>query len=171
MAFRAAMTGHQVFATLHTNSAVGAIPRLVDAGIAPGIISGNLIGVLGMRLVRRLCALCKSRHQPLPAERPRGGPHDSGEIVPSYRPSGCEACDHSGYRGRLAVLEVLRFDAILDELVARHATGPELLEAARARGFSTMAEDAVRRVRAGETSLDEVSRVLDLSDLGDCRCP
>ena len=171
MAFRAAMTGHQVFATLHTNSAVGAMPRLVDAGIAPGIISGNVIGVLGMRLVRRLCSLCKSRHQPSPAERPRRVPCDSGEIAPSYRPSGCDACEHSGYRGRLAVLEVLRFDAALDELVARHATGPELLEAARARGFSTMAEDAVRRVRAGETSLDEVSRVLDLSDLEERRCP
>ena len=164
MAFRAAMTGHQVFSTLHTNSALGAIPRLTDAGITPGIIAGNIIGILGQRLVRRLCSRCRRRHEPSGEERRRLRLPATGEVPPLYRALGCEDCEYTGYQGRLAVLELLRFDVALDELVARHATRLELLEAARAKGFTTMAEDGIRRVREGLTSLEEVSRVLDLSD-------
>ena len=164
MAFRAAMTGHQVFSTLHTNSAVGAIPRLLDAGIAPGIMAGNIIGVLGQRLVRRLCPRCKRRYAPSPAVRQRLGLAGGQDSPPVYRPLGCARCDHTGYRGRLALLEVLRFDTALDELVARGATGREMQEKARESGYETMAEDGTRRVREGVTSMDEVSRVLDLTD-------
>ncbi len=164
MAFRAAMTGHQVFSTLHTNSALGAIPRLTDAGIAPGIISGNVIGVIGQRLVRRLCSACRSACEPTRDERRRLGLEGAPGAQSLYRSAGCDDCDHTGYRGRLALLELLRFDDTLDELVARSATRRELLEAARANGFSTMAEDGIRRVREGATSVEEVSRVLDLTD-------
>ena len=164
MAFRAAMTGHQVFSTLHTNSAVGAIPRLVDAGIAPGIMAGNIVGVLGQRLVRRLCSRCKSGYEPAGGERRRLGLTDGADAPLLYRPAGCEHCDHTGYRGRLAIVELLRFDSALDELVARRATTRQLLEGARAKGYETMAEDGLRRVREGVTSVEEVSRVLDLSD-------
>ena len=164
MAFRAAMTGHQVFSTLHTNSALGAIPRLLDAGIAPGIMAGNVVGVLGLRLVRRLCSRCKSAYEPAPAQRRRLGLEDAPDACRVYRPSGCGDCGHTGYRGRIALLELLRFDDALEELVAHGATGRELLETARANGYVTMAEDGVRRVREGATGVDEVSRVLDLTD-------
>ena len=164
MAFRAAMTGHQVFSTLHTNSAVGAIPRLVDAGIAPGIMAGNIIGVLGQRLVRRLCSRCKRGYEPAREERCRLGLAEGPDAPLLYRPAGCDHCEHTGYRGRFALVELLRFDASLDELVARHATGHQLLEGARAKGYATMAEDGLRRVREGVTSVDEVARVLDLTD-------
>ena len=162
MAFRAAMTGHQVFSTLHTNSAVGAVPRLIDAGVAPGIMAGNIIGVLGLRLVRRLCRRCRSAYEPADAERERLGIGDGPDVVQLFRSSGCSECGHTGYRGRLALLELLRFDSALEEAVARGATGRELFEIAKTNGFVTMAEDGIRRVCEGVTSVHEVSRVLDL---------
>ena len=164
MAFRAAMTGHQVFSTLHTNSAVGAIPRLIDAGIARGIMVGNIVGVLGLRLVRRLCRHCRSTYEPPYAELERLGMGDDPDLPLLFRSSGCGECGHSGYQGRLALLELLRFDTALEEVVARGATGRELLETAKANGYETMVEDGIRRIREGATSVNEVSRVLDLSD-------
>ena len=165
MAFRAAMTGHQVFSTLHTNSAVGAIPRLRDTGVTPEIMAGNVTGVIGQRLVRRLCPECKQVREPSERERRVLRLDGSGAAPPVYRAAGCGRCAYTGYRGRLALLELLRFDAGLDELLSRRATALELLEAARAGGYVTMAEDGLRRVLEGVTALDEVARVLDLGEL------
>jgi type II secretory ATPase GspE/PulE/Tfp pilus assembly ATPase PilB-like protein len=164
MAFRAAMTGHQVFSTLHTNSAIGAIPRLLDIGILPDIMAGNIIGVIAQRLVRRLCPQCR---KPYPAEaherRLLGvGEHKAAPVI--YRAAGCEYCDYQGYRGRLAIMELLRFDADLDELVARRATAREMRNAALGKGFTTLADDGLRRVIDGSTSLEEVARVADLTE-------
>lgn len=164
MAFRAAMTGHQVFSTLHTNSAAGAIPRLFDTGIPPDIMAGNIIGVMGQRLVRKLCVQCKEAYEPPRMVRQLLGVAVGAELPPIYRPVGCVHCDHSGYKGRLAIAEVLKFDNEIDELVARRATVREVVKLARARGFVTIAEDGLRRVMQGVTSLDEVSRVVDLTD-------
>jgi general secretion pathway protein E/type IV pilus assembly protein PilB len=163
MAFRAAMTGHQVYSTLHTNSAVGAFPRLLDIGIVPDILSGNIIGILAQRLVRRLCRTCRQAYEPDPRERRLLGlaPTDALSI---YRAVGCEQCDYQGYRGRQAILELLKIDGGIDELVARRATAREILTAARAKGFKTLADDGVRLVKIGTTSLDEVMRVVDLTD-------
>lgn len=167
MAFRAAMTGHQVFSTLHTNSAVGAIPRLLDTGVTPEIMAGNVTGVIGQRLVRRLCPECRRVREPSERERRVLRLDGSRPEPPVYRAAGCGRCAYTGYRGRLALLELLRFDAGLDELLSRRATAPELLEAARAGGYVTMAEDGLRRVREGVTDLDEVARVLDLGALAE----
>lgn len=164
MAFRAAMTGHQVFSTLHTNSAVGAIPRLLDTGIPPDIMSGNIIGVMGQRLVRKLCVHCKEPYDPPRMVQELLGFGDEDNIPPIYRPVGCNHCDYSGYKGRLAIAEVLKFDSEIDELVARRATVREVTKVAKSKGFVTIAEDGVRRVVQGVTSLDEVSRVIDLTD-------
>jgi len=163
MAFRAAMTGHQVYSTLHTNSAVGAFPRLADIGIVPDILAGNIIGILGQRLVRRLCRTCRQTYDPDVRERRLLGitPTESAAI---WRAVGCEQCDYQGYRGRQSILEILKIDGAIDELVARRATAREILSAARAGGFRTLADDGVRLVRAGTTSLDEVMRVVDLTD-------
>jgi general secretion pathway protein E/type IV pilus assembly protein PilB len=163
MAFRAAMTGHQVYSTLHTNSAVGAFPRLLDIGIVPDILAGNIIGILAQRLVRRLCRTCRQSYDPDVRERRLLGvtPTESAAL---YRAVGCEQCDYQGYRGRQSILEILKVDGALDEMVARRATAREILAAARGQGFKTLADDGARLVRQGATSLDELMRVVDLTD-------
>ncbi|HEY6239627.1 MAG TPA: GspE/PulE family protein [Burkholderiales bacterium] len=163
MAFRAAMTGHQVYSTLHTNSAIGVIPRLLDIGIVPDILAGNIIGVVAQRLVRRLCKHCKQAHQANAGECTMLGAKP--ERPPTlYRAVGCDQCDYQGYRGRMAIIEILKMDAELDELIAHRATGRELHKAALARGFRTLADDGARRVLDGSTALDELMRVVDLTD-------
>jgi general secretion pathway protein E/type IV pilus assembly protein PilB len=163
MAFRAAMTGHQVFSTLHTNSAVGAIPRLFDIGIVPDIMAGNIIGIIAQRLVRKLCRTCRQSYDPQVRERRLVGASPA-EPLALFRAVGCEQCDYQGYRGRVAIMEILKVDAAIDELIARRATAREILTAARAKGFRTLAEDGVRLVRAGTTSLEELMRVVDLTE-------
>src|SRR3954462_15525590 len=163
MAFRAAMTGHQVYSTLHTNSALGAFPRLLDIGIVPDILAGNIIGILAQRLVRRLCRTCRQSYDPDARERRILG-LSAGEAAALYRAVGCEQCDYQGYRGRQSILEILKIDGGIDELIARRATAREILTAGLANGFKTLADDGVRLVRAGITGLDEVMRVVDLTD-------
>jgi type II secretory ATPase GspE/PulE/Tfp pilus assembly ATPase PilB-like protein len=162
MAFRAAMTGHQVFSTLHSNSALGAFPRLLDIGIQPDIMAGNIIGVIAQRLVRVLCVHCKDAYMPTPEER-----HILGAAAESinhiYRPTGCGKCNNKGYKGRCSVMELLVMDGDLDELVARRATAKELRAAALAKNFRPLAEEGVALVITGTTSLAEVSRSVDLT--------
>jgi general secretion pathway protein E/type IV pilus assembly protein PilB len=162
MAFRAAMTGHQVFTTLHTNSAMGAFPRLLDIGIDPAIMAGNIIGVVAQRLVRVLCPSCKEPYVPPPEEAIVLGVKGQQDVQ-VYRPVGCKLCAGKGYRGRIAIMELLHMDADLDELVARRATAKELRAMAVEKGFRPLIEDAVDRVLEGTTSLAEVSRAVDLT--------
>ena len=163
MAFRAAMTGHQVYSTLHANSAAGAIARLVETGVSWAVMAGNIIGIMGQRLVRRLCVQCRVRYEPARLERRILDLEPDSETPPVYRAAGCDRCEHQGYRGRLALLELLRFDAELDELVASGASTLDISKAAAAQGFRPLAQDGIRRVLEGLTSLDEVSRVVDLT--------
>jgi type IV pilus assembly protein PilB len=163
MAFRAAMTGHQVYSTLHTNSAVGAFPRLLDTGVTSEVMAGNMIGIVAQRLIRRLCKHCRQPYTATSAEcRLLGVKADRPPSV--YRAVGCDHCDYQGYRGRLAIMEILKLDVDLDELIARRATAREIQRAAIAKGFRTLADDGSRRVLEGTTSLDELMRVVDLTD-------
>jgi type II secretory ATPase GspE/PulE/Tfp pilus assembly ATPase PilB-like protein len=164
MAFRAAMTGHQVYSTLHTNSAIGAIPRLLDIGVLPDIMAGNIIGVVAQRLVRILCRHCRAPYTPDRATLALLGTSAEGSTPTLYRPVGCPRCDNQGYRGRTAIMELLKMDADIDELIARRATGREVRNLAQAKGFRPLAEDGLRRVIEGVTSIEEVSRVVDLTD-------
>ncbi len=164
MTFRAAMTGHQVYSTLHTNSAIGAIPRLLDLDVLPDIMAGNIIGIVAQRLVRKLCVHCREKTVPdVNAIRLLDLPADKAPAF-IYRAGACDHCSHTGYRGRTAIMELLKMDQDMDELVARRATSREIRLAAREKGFRTLAEDAVDRVLSGETSLDEISRIVDLTD-------
>ncbi|MFN3843536.1 MAG: GspE/PulE family protein [Rehaibacterium terrae] len=163
MAFRAAMTGHQVFTTLHTNSAIRSIPRLFDLGIHPEMIAGNVIGIVAQRLVRRLCPNCREPHPADPIQRRLLG-CTPDEPLTLYRPVGCDECGFQGYRGRFAIVEMLKFDAGMDELVARRATLREMMNHALHTGFVPIAEDGLRRVREGITTIDEISRVIDLTE-------
>lgn len=162
MAFQAAMTGHQVFSTLHTNSAIGAIPRLLDMGVAPDIIAGNIIGIIAQRLVRVLCPACREPYAANAREkRLLGVPHQTEPTL--YRAVGCPACDHQGYRGRITLMEILRMDLDLDELVSTRASFRTIRDLAVKKGFRTLADDGVRRALDGTTSLEEVARVVDLT--------
>ncbi len=162
MAFRAAMTGHQVFTTLHTNSALGAFPRLRDIGIEPGIMAGNIIGVIAQRLVRVLCPACRKASAPTEDERALLAPHVP-DVDRVYRPVGCAACDHKGYKGRAPIMELLVMDADMDELVARGATMKELRSCAVDKGYRPLAEEGLHRVAEGMTSLQELGRTVDLT--------
>ena len=164
MAFRAAMTGHQVYSTLHTNSAVGTIPRLLDIGVLPDIMAGNIIGIVAQRLIRRLCDHCKTPYHAETHEMQLVGSPAGGPRPVLFRPTGCERCDYQGYRGRIAILELLRIDSGIDELIARRATTHEIRTRALAQGFVTLADDGMRRVLNGTTSLEELGRVIDLTD-------
>jgi len=164
MAFRAAMTGHQVFSTLHTNSAIRSIPRLVDLGIKPDVLAGNVIGIVAQRLLRTLCSACKAPHDPSPIELhllglQAGSPHRL------FKPVGCAACEHLGYKGRTSILELLKFDAALDELVTQRASLKVMMDHVVRQGFVSMAADGLRRVREGITTVEEVGRVVDLTEL------
>jgi type II secretory ATPase GspE/PulE/Tfp pilus assembly ATPase PilB-like protein len=163
MAFRAAMTGHQVYSTLHTNSAVGAIPRLLDIGILPDILAGNIIGIVAQRLIRMLCRHCKYPYQPDGAERKLLGLVHNEEVT-LYRAAGCEHCRHQGYTGRQAIMEILKMDSEIDDLVARRASIRDIKHAALEAGFRPLAQDGIRRILQGATSVAEVSRVVDLTD-------
>lgn len=163
MALRAAMTGHQVYSTLHTNSALGAIPRLMDIGVKPEILAGNIIGVVAQRLVRKLCGLCKEAHELDDLERSLLGLKITDRQQVIYRANGCPVCDNQGYKERMALMEVLKFDADLDELIARRGTQRDLMRMALSKGFRPLADAGAARVLEGMTSLDEVSRVVDLT--------
>ncbi len=160
MAFRAAMTGHQVFTTLHTNSAMGAISRLADIDVKPDIMSGNIIGIIGQRLVRALCSHCKT---PRPAEDYEQIILGTEEPVTLYDAVGCKRCNGLGYRGRRLVIEVLTIDEGFNELIAAGATLGQFEHHARSMGFKSMADDGMRLIVEGITTVEELSRVVDLT--------
>lgn len=164
MAFRAAMTGHQVFSTLHTNSAIGSIPRLLDIGVIPDLIAGNLIGVISQRLIRKLCVHCKKPAEATSLEKRLLGIPDEQKPPVIYHPVGCASCENLGYRGRCSIIEILKINADLDDLIARRASTREMLNQAVSQGFRPLVIDACRRVLDGTTSVDEIARVVDLTD-------
>lgn len=168
MAFRAAMTGHQVFTTLHTNSALGVFPRLSDIGILPAMMAGNMIGVVAQRLVRVLCPACKQsyipdahEHQLLRLQFNQANQSDNARQI--FRAQGCVHCENQGYRGRTVIMELLNIDDEIDALISRNAHLDELRNAAYRKDFVALADDAVRLVLNGITSLEEVMRVIDLN--------
>jgi len=161
---RAALTGHLVFTTLHTNDAPGAVPRLVDMGVEPFLLPESLIGVLAQRLVRRLCDKCKE-----PAADPEKLYQRLGISVPKeqslklWRACGCAACKDSGYKGRVGVFELMMLDARFHEPLMRRCGAPEFARLAHEGGMRTMFDDGLRRAAAGETTLDEVLRAVRMN--------
>ncbi len=160
VALAAALTGHLVLSTLHTNDAAGAVARLLDMGAAPYLVAGALVGVLAQRLARRLCPDCRSESAIPPGELALLGLGAARTRV--FAPGGCPRCGGHGYRGRLGIFELLTADARVRELVLRRAPSDALREAARDAGCTTLGQDAWRKVAAGATSLDEVRPLLAL---------
>lgn len=163
MAVRAAMTGHQVYATLHANSVFGAVPRLLDIGVEKSILAGNIIGILAQRLIRKLCVDCRESYHSSELENTLMSLPET-EKKQLYRATGCAHCDFTGYKGRVSVVEVLRFDSDLDEMVLNGESGKHFVDVAKAKGFQSMADMGFRLVKEGTTSLEELSRVIDLTE-------
>lgn len=163
MAVRAALTGHQVFTSLHTNDALGAIPRLGDIGVPAHLLAGSLICSIAQRLARKLCKYCKQSRIATEEECKMLGVSDA-EPPMIYDAVGCEQCGFKGYKGRTAVLEVLRIDKGLDELISTHATRNQMLEYAISQGFLTMVQDGIAKVLSGEIDIAELINTVDLTD-------
>jgi type IV pilus assembly protein PilB len=155
-AIRASLTGHMVFSTLHCNDAISAIPRLLDMGVEPFLLSSSLVGVMSQRLVRRVCS-CSTPRPASAEERLLFAANDVAPPTNLLEPKGCDRCFETGFRGRIAVHELLTVDQNLASMIAHKASTGEMLEAAQLRTLQT---DALHRVIAGITTLDEVRRVV-----------
>ncbi|HIJ63636.1 MAG TPA: Flp pilus assembly complex ATPase component TadA [Rhodospirillaceae bacterium] len=163
MALRASMTGHQIYTTLHTNDAAGAIPRLHDLGLSHGLLSGNMIGVLAQRLVRKLCVECSTKRPATPEECAIMGldaarPPEIGQSV------GCPECRFTGYKGRLAVHEILPMNRVLDEMILSGASLVDVRNEAKKYGYIPIAEDGIAKILQGHISLESLGRAVDLTD-------
>lgn len=172
-ALHAAQTGHLVFTTLHTNSAAAGFPRLIDMGIDPRIFGTSVNIMLGQRLVRILCPACKEAYTASAPETARvteiASSHPDRPVVPApltlYRPRGCEACGNTGFKGRAAIMEGIIMDEAVEEAVIRDPREHVIVAAAKPQQLPTMTEDGIEKVLAGITSLEELSRVVELPPL------
>jgi type II secretory ATPase GspE/PulE/Tfp pilus assembly ATPase PilB-like protein len=158
IAIRAALTGHLVFSTLHTNDAVGGITRLLDMGVEPFLVGSSVRAFLAQRLVRKLCPKCSQPAGIPPEELQRVG--FPKELAAGLRkPIGCQQCRHTGYSGRLALMEICQMTPAMQDLILKRATGSELTEQAVQDGMVPLRQDGWRKAAAGLTSLEEVLRV------------
>ncbi|MDI9634745.1 GspE/PulE family protein [Kamptonema cortianum] len=164
-AVRAAMTGHLVLSTLHCNDAPSAIARLLEMGIDPYLLSSSLIGTMSQRLVRKLCPECKVQRDPTPQEKEELKSLGVDTAVTIWDACGCDQCFNTGYKGRYAIQEIMPIGDELRELIASRATADQLKKSAAFYGFLSMQEDAVARVLAGETTLEEIRRFISFDAL------
>ncbi|MFW6410023.1 MAG: GspE/PulE family protein, partial [Halanaerobiales bacterium] len=159
IAVRAALTGHLVLSTLHTNDAVSSITRLIDMGIPPYLVSSTVIGVIAQRLLRRLCNSCKEETSPDPEIKEFLELQDGKKIFKAKQ-NGCEKCSHTGYRGRIAVQEVLVVDENMKELITDSASESKIKNYALDQGMITLTEDSKNKVKEGITSYQEAARII-----------
>ena len=160
IAVRAAITGHLVISTLHTNDAVSTISRLVDIGVEPYMISSALRGVVSQRLVRKICPHCRKAYTPTEEEKRMVGIPEN-EDVTFYKGEGCQECGRTGYRGRRGVFEILTLDAALRREVANNASSEELTKTALENGFVTMKDNCRRLVLEGVTTVAEAAKAIN----------
>ena len=169
-ALKAAMTGHQVYTSLHTNDCFGAFPRLFDLGLKPQMVAGAVIATLAQRLVRKLCQKCKKPVTATPEEckllatGPDDLPIDPSKPPTIYAPGGCPECNNTGYKGRIACVEILYMDEELDNIIAANGQKAELRAAARKKGFKAMIDDGILKIYQGVTTLDAVTKILNFAD-------
>ncbi len=159
-AVQAALTGHLVFSTLHTNDAVSTIIRLEDLGLEPFLIASTMLGALAQRLVRRICPHCAETYTVEATELQKlGFPVSGNDRLELQRGRGCRQCRNTGYQGRMGIFEIFPMSEQLKKLISARATDAELRQTAVREGMSTLREDAWRKVRAGQTTLEEALRV------------
>lgn len=164
MALKAAMTGHQVYTTLHTNDSFGAIPRLLDLGLKPGMIAGAIIAVFAQRLVRKVCPDCRVAHTPDEQEcKILGVDHQSPPTIYKAKQGGCQSCKGQGYKGRISIAEILLMDEDLDSVIANGGSKSDLKKAAVEKGFKNMKDDGILKVLDGITTLESLATAVDLT--------
>lgn len=161
-AIQAAMTGHQVYTSLHTNDALSAIPRLMNIGVPNYLMAGSLIGIFAQRLARKLCG-CKEKVQLTKEEKKILGEKYAG-VNEIYKAKGCTKCGESGYKGRTVVAEIIVFDRELDDMVSLGKSRKEMYQYVSQNGFISMQEDGLQKVVKGITDIKELMRVVDLTD-------
>lgn len=161
IAMRAAMTGHLVISTIHTEDAVSAIDRLKDMGVEPYLIAGGLRGIISQRLVRMICKNCREEYDPDPEKLEMAGLMADG-VRKYYHGRGCDMCFHSGYRGRTGVFELLPMNEALRKGINSGASKQELMEIIRNSGFVSMQQNADRLVSEGVTTVEEICRTLSM---------
>jgi type II secretory ATPase GspE/PulE/Tfp pilus assembly ATPase PilB-like protein len=168
IAIRSALTGHLVLSTLHTNDSVGAVTRLVEMGVEPFLVASSLLASLAQRLVRRICPHCKEPIPEIPAEIAREMAESLGlelDQLQAFRGSGCLECSHTGYHGRVAVLEIFLMDEEMEDMVSRRAATRDLRLAARANGMRTLRDSGWEKVQDGLTSIAEITRITGTQQL------
>ncbi|MGI9449312.1 MAG: GspE/PulE family protein, partial [Geminicoccaceae bacterium] len=158
IAIQAALTGHLVLSTLHTNNAAGTLMRLLDMGAEAFLLASTLNAVIAQRLVRRLCEACRQPQKPLPDMLRQLG-LDPGEVSTFWQPEGCDACRQSGYLGRVCISEVLVMSDVIRQQVLNRTDATALQKAARDDGMRPMFLDGLDKAKAGVTTLEEVLRV------------
>ena len=158
IAIQSALTGHLVFSTLHTNDSFGAVSRLLEFGIEPYLVSSSILAVLAQRLVRRLCPECREAYSPTEAELARIGLDASHKENQIYRSKGCRACRNSGYRGRLAIQELMVVDDEIRALVMQNSDAATLRRHCTSLGMKVLRQDGAERILAGETTIEELLR-------------
>jgi type IV pilus assembly protein PilB len=158
LATQAALTGHLVLSTLHTNDAPGAVTRLYNIGIEPYLVGATVVGVMAQRLVRKLCQACKEPYEPTVNER-RQIDRVAGNLETLFKPKGCSRCRNLGYSGRIGIYELLVPDDAMIERISQGAALNEIRDLARKMGIKSLRSDGVDKVRAGITTLEEVYRV------------
>lgn len=163
MAVRAAMTGHKVFSTLHTNDAMGVIPRMVDIGIQPHMLAGALICSIAQRLSRKLCNHCKEMYT-ASEEDCKILNVDPANPPTIHKAVGCDKCNSTGYKGRISVNEILPIDKGMDELISTHATRNKMMEYAMEKGFVPIIQDASMKVLNGVIDIAEMIRTVDVTE-------
>jgi type IV pilus assembly protein PilB len=165
IAVQAALTGHLVFSTLHTNDAPGSLVRLGNMGVEAFLISSSVIGVLAQRLVRLICPSCRQFYTPSPEVL---ASLTNGHTLPAdtmlARGAGCQECSYVGYRGRTAIYEVMKVSDAIQEMVLEHKSGPALREQARKEGMKTMKESALEKAIQGLTTAEEILRVIYVAE-------
>jgi type II secretory ATPase GspE/PulE/Tfp pilus assembly ATPase PilB-like protein len=164
MALKAAMTGHQVYTTLHTNDSFGAIPRLLDLGLKPGMVAGAIISVFAQRLVRRVCPDCRIACKPDEHEcRLMKLDSENPPTIHKARQGGCQTCSGQGYKGRIAVAEILMMDEDLDNIIACNGSKAELKAKAIENGFKSMKDDGILKILEGITTLESLADSVDIT--------
>ncbi len=162
IAVQAALTGHLILSTLHTNDAATAVTRLLDMGVEDYLLTSTVNGIVGQRLLRKLCAACSEPYEPIPelVERLRLEPLTQGGAIILRRAVGCSQCHHTGYRGRTSIVEVLAATDSVRQAILKNADGSHIQKIAIEEGMQTMATHGLLKAIAGVTTIDEVLRVV-----------
>ncbi|MFT6332372.1 MAG: type II secretory ATPase GspE/PulE/Tfp pilus assembly ATPase PilB-like protein [Lentimonas sp.] len=162
-AIQAAMTGHQVYSSLHTNDAISSIPRLMNMGVPNYLMAGSLIAVIAQRLARKICSSCKVKVPISDFDKKMIGEIHKN-VTHLFKGKGCEKCSESGYKGRVVIAEIMPFDRELDELIVQAASRKEIYNYILSQGFIPLAEDGITKVVEGITDIKELMRVVDMTD-------